>query len=266
MKKFLLSLLVVGGFVIYSISQKVNLKAFFSANPFKSPSNISAIVMQGLSVLNKTISPTPSVSPPTGSNNTNNGSFNAIPTLANGLAPAELPKTGTPTLTNITSKTITATKTPTPTIKVIIQTVTTSTPTPAPTRAASTPIQSGSTPTPTPASSAQPTSTPVPTATSTPTPSSGLKNGTFTGSIANALYGNVQVQIVTSGGRMTNCVFLQAPNGSSHSVQINAYADPILCQEAIQAQSANVNIVSGATATSNAFIQSMTTALNLAKA
>jgi uncharacterized protein with FMN-binding domain len=59
--------------------------------------------------------------------------------------------------------------------------------------------------------------------------------------------------------------FLQAPNAHGHSVEINSVADPMLAQEAIQAQSAKVDIVSGATDSSDAFIQSMQSALNKAK-
>ena len=60
--------------------------------------------------------------------------------------------------------------------------------------------------------------------------------------------------------------FLQYPNERQRSVEINSYADPILTSEAIQAQSANVDLVSGATDSSYAFIQSLTDALSKAKA
>lgn len=105
-----------------------------------------------------------------------------------------------------------------------------------------------------------PTSTPVP-----PTPSSGYKDGTFVGTVADAFYGNIQVQVVMQAGKITDVQFLQYPNDRSHSIEINQYAMPILTQEAIQAQSANVDIVSGATDSSQAFIQSLQTALNKSK-
>ncbi len=60
--------------------------------------------------------------------------------------------------------------------------------------------------------------------------------------------------------------FLQYPDTHSTSVYINQQAMPYLQQEAIQAQSANVNIVSGATDTSIAFQQSLASALAQAKA
>lgn len=93
--------------------------------------------------------------------------------------------------------------------------------------------------------------------------SSAYTDGTYTGSRANAMYGTVQVKVVIQGGRITDVTFLSHPTGHN-SDQINARAVPILTQEAITAQSANVQTVSGATLTSNAFIQSLQSALNQA--
>ncbi len=87
------------------------------------------------------------------------------------------------------------------------------------------------------------------------------KNGTYTGNVADAYYGNVQVQATISAGKITNVTFLQYPNTHSTSVYINQQAMPYLQQEAIRAQSANVNIISGATYTSQAFAQSLGNAL-----
>ena len=91
------------------------------------------------------------------------------------------------------------------------------------------------------------------------------KNGSFTGSVQDAYYGNVQVQAVISGGKITDVVFLQYPNDNPTSQYINSQTMPLLKQEAIQAQSANVSGVSGASATSPAFIASLTDALSQAK-
>jgi uncharacterized protein with FMN-binding domain len=114
-----------------------------------------------------------------------------------------------------------------------------------------------------------PTSTPIPTPTNTPVPTqkptSLYKDGTFTGDAADAFYGNIQVQATISNGRITDVQFLQFPNERNRSREINAQADPMLAQEAIQAQSAHVDIVSGATDSSQAFIQSMQSALDKAK-
>lgn len=92
------------------------------------------------------------------------------------------------------------------------------------------------------------------------------KNGTYTGSVADAYYGNVQVAATISGGQITDVKFLQYPDTHDTSVMINQQAMPYLKQEAIQTQNANVQIVSGATFTSQAFVQSLTAALNQAKA
>jgi uncharacterized protein with FMN-binding domain len=105
-------------------------------------------------------------------------------------------------------------------------------------------------------------STPGSTDTSAP---GAYKNGTYTGSVTDAIYGNVQVQVVVQNGTITKVQFLQYPNDRSRSIEINSYADPILCNEAIQAQNANVDIVTGATDSSDAFIQSLTDALSQAQ-
>ena len=114
--------------------------------------------------------------------------------------------------------------------------------------------------------SVQPTATPQPVVpTATPQPSSQYKDGTYTGSVADAYYGNIQVQATISGGKITSVQFLQHPNDNSYSIYVNQQADPVLAQEAIQAQSANVNAVSGASESSQAFVQSLSAALSQAK-
>ena len=96
--------------------------------------------------------------------------------------------------------------------------------------------------------------------------SASYKDGSYTGSVADAFYGNLQVQVTISGGKITDIAFLQAPNDNPNSQYINQQADPMLKQEAIQAQSANVNTITGATDSSQAFVQSLAAALNQAKA
>lgn len=90
------------------------------------------------------------------------------------------------------------------------------------------------------------------------------KDGSYTGSTENAYYGDVQVKATISGGKITDVKFLQYPDTHSTSVYINQQAMPYLQQEAIKAQNANVNIISGATYTSQAFIQSLQNALSQA--
>jgi uncharacterized protein with FMN-binding domain len=125
-------------------------------------------------------------------------------------------------------------------------------------------MRSSSSSTPAPTTTANSGTTPAPGTTSTT--GSTYKNGTYTGSVADAQWGVVQVQTVIQNGKMTSVQFLQYPNDRNRSVEINTYADPILINEAIQAQSAQVDIVSGATDSSDAFIQSLSNALSQAQA
>jgi uncharacterized protein with FMN-binding domain len=91
------------------------------------------------------------------------------------------------------------------------------------------------------------------------------KDGTYTGKVADAYYGNLQVSATISGGKISDVKFLQYPNDRQTSIMINQQAIPVLKQEAIQAQSAQVDIVSGATQSSQAFIESLASALSKAK-
>ena len=100
----------------------------------------------------------------------------------------------------------------------------------------------------------------------TVTTSSQFKDGSYTGSVDDAQWGVVQVKAVIKNGKITDVQFLQYPNDRSRSVYINSIADPQLSSEAIQAQSANVDIVTGATDSSDAFIQSLSDALTQARA
>lgn len=96
-------------------------------------------------------------------------------------------------------------------------------------------------------------------------PGSSYKDGTYTGSSQDAFYGFIQVQAVIKDGKIVDVVFLEYPNDQQNSVAINMQAMPFLKQEALAAQSSNVDVVSGATDTSQAFVQSLADALNQAK-
>jgi uncharacterized protein with FMN-binding domain len=91
------------------------------------------------------------------------------------------------------------------------------------------------------------------------------KDGSYTGPVTDAYYGNMQVQTSIKQGLITDVQVLQYPNDRHNSIMINNQALPLLKSEAIQAQSTNVDIISGATATSEAFIQSLQAALDQAK-
>ena len=110
------------------------------------------------------------------------------------------------------------------------------------------------------------TSTPVPTPSKTATRSAGqYKDGSYIGPEVNAFYGLLKVQVIIQNGKIADVQFLEYPNDRRTSVRINNIAIPYLQQEAIQAQSANVNIITGATLTSEAFIRSFQSALAQAK-
>lgn len=100
----------------------------------------------------------------------------------------------------------------------------------------------------------------------TGTSSGHYKNGTYVGKVADAQWGYVQVKAVIQNGNITDVQFLQYPSDRNRSIEINSYADPQLTNEAIQAQSAQVDIVSGATDSSEAFMQSLADALSQAQA
>ncbi|HWA31851.1 MAG TPA: FMN-binding protein [Candidatus Paceibacterota bacterium] len=106
------------------------------------------------------------------------------------------------------------------------------------------------------------TTTPAPK----PVTKSGWKDGTFTGASVDAYFGNVQVSATISGGKLTNIAFLEYPSDNRTSLGKSQMSLPRLKQEAITAQSANVNIISGATQTSEGFMQSLSSALSKAKA
>ncbi len=91
------------------------------------------------------------------------------------------------------------------------------------------------------------------------------KDGTYTGGVVNAFYGNVQVQATIKDGQINDVSFLDYPHDRGTSIAINSQAMPDLKSEAIQAQSANVEIITGATQTSEAFVQSLQQALSQSK-
>lgn len=102
---------------------------------------------------------------------------------------------------------------------------------------------------------------PVPAPVIVQKPKGMYKDGQYTGDSADAYYGNVQVQIIIQNGKIADVKFLDYPQDRPTSITINTEAMSYLKQEAIQAQNANVDIVSGATATSEAFQQSLASAL-----
>ena len=86
---------------------------------------------------------------------------------------------------------------------------------------------------------------------------------TVDGPVVSTRYGPIQVEIVVAGGRITDVVALQLPTGR-RSGQISQFSEPILRQEALKAQNATIDLVSGATYTSDAYAQSLQSALDQA--
>lgn len=124
--------------------------------------------------------------------------------------------------------------------------------------------QSGLIPFPTTSAAVPPSNPLQPVPTAPPQRASTYKNGTYQGQTVDAYYGLVQVQVNIQGGTIHDVEFLQYPNDRRTSVQINSIAMPYLQQEAIQAQSAQVDIISGATLTSEGFVLSLESALKAA--
>jgi uncharacterized protein with FMN-binding domain len=90
------------------------------------------------------------------------------------------------------------------------------------------------------------------------------KTASYTGQAVDTRYGPVQVRIDVSGGKISKIDVLQYPDGLQRDQDINSYALPVLNQEALSAQSAQIDSVSGATYTSDGYTQSLQSALDQA--
>lgn len=86
---------------------------------------------------------------------------------------------------------------------------------------------------------------------------------TFDGESVGTRYGNVQVRITVTDGVITAAEAIDHPSGGRND-QINNYAVPILTDATLAAQSANIDMVSGATFTSRGYVQSLQSALDQA--
>jgi len=83
--------------------------------------------------------------------------------------------------------------------------------------------------------------------------------------VADTQWGPVQVQLTVSNGKVSKVSVLQYPSGNGRDQEINDYALPILTQETVDAQSAQIDMVSGATVTSNGYLESLQSALDQAR-
>jgi len=101
------------------------------------------------------------------------------------------------------------------------------------------------------------------TRTKTSTPKA-TTSRTVTGATVQTRYGPVQVQVTLRGSRITEVSAVQLPQQSGRDIEIDNFAVPVLHDEALSAQSAHIDTVSGATYTSEGYIQSLQSALDSA--
>jgi uncharacterized protein with FMN-binding domain len=90
------------------------------------------------------------------------------------------------------------------------------------------------------------------------------KSLTVNGSVADTRWGPVQIQIKLQNHKITDIRVLRRPNGNDRDDEINGYALPQLRAEVLQAQSAHIDSVSGATVTSGGYLESLQAALDAA--
>jgi uncharacterized protein with FMN-binding domain len=89
-------------------------------------------------------------------------------------------------------------------------------------------------------------------------------NGTFTGRREYAYYGYVKVQAIVTNGTIADIRVLEYPNDNGRSAYINSIALPYLIQETVGGNSWKVDLISGATFTSVAYVKSLQAALKQA--
>jgi uncharacterized protein with FMN-binding domain len=93
---------------------------------------------------------------------------------------------------------------------------------------------------------------------------SSTKTKTYDGDTVQTRWGPVQVRITVTDGKITASEAIVYPNGNHEDAQINSYALPVLSQEAVQQQSAKIDMVSGATVTSDGYVSSLQSAIDRA--
>ena len=99
---------------------------------------------------------------------------------------------------------------------------------------------------------------------SQPTAAGSSAAQTYQGSTVQTRWGPVQVQITVTSGTITAVDVLQHPSENPKDAEINDYALPVLVQDTLKAQSAKIDMVSGATVTSDGYVQSLQSALDKA--
>ena len=99
---------------------------------------------------------------------------------------------------------------------------------------------------------------------STPRPTANGGTITVTGDDVPNQFGDVQVQATFSNGKLTDVKAIQLPFDRRRSAEISQFVEPLLRTEALQAQSAAIDLVSGATYTSDSYAHSLQSAIDKA--
>jgi len=86
----------------------------------------------------------------------------------------------------------------------------------------------------------------------------------YTGDVADTRWGPVQVQITVKSRKITAAQAVEYPQGNGRDAEINGFALPILDDEVVQKQTASIDTVSGATVTSDGYLQSLQSAIDRA--
>jgi len=108
-------------------------------------------------------------------------------------------------------------------------------------------------------------SSPAATQSASPSPSApAAVSGSFTGSDYPNRFGDVVVRVMISSGHITDVQAVQLPSDRARSAYISQVAGPMLRSEVLQAQSASIDVISGATYTSQSYAQSVESALQQA--
>lgn len=117
---------------------------------------------------------------------------------------------------------------------------------------------------PNPTSAAAPQAAPAPAAPAAPAPAAPAVASVIDGDSVNTSYGPVQVEITVTGGVITAAQAINYPNNDREDRQINSRAIPLLNSQVLSAQSAKIDGVSGATYTSDGYLRSLQSAIDVA--
>ena len=120
----------------------------------------------------------------------------------------------------------------------------------------------GTTASPAPTATSTPSATAAPSAPSSASAAPAVTTKTVTGDSVDTAYGPVQVKVTFEGTKITAIDAVQYPTESGRDQEINAQAIPMLRQEALASQSAKIDSISGATYTSEGYIQSLQSAID----